>query len=146
MKKGFVEILIILIIVFAVGIRIFIVYKGFEIADSEINKDNYLLSAQFIADTLGDETREGYGDGVWDDYDKTELLKALKVPVNTPFEEVPPTRIMEFVKEKEVEAGERISLKGVYEKVKEKIEEEEVKKDVEKEAQEKVEEGQEEKE
>ena len=95
----FVMFVVVVVVVVAVVIGIsHLVGKGIDKGDASINRQDYILQAQSIADDLGDPNREGYADDNWDDKDKAELFRALNLPVNTPsLEGVSSARIKEFV-------------------------------------------------
>jgi len=105
-KKGFalIELIVVLgILSFIVGVVVLVVFlvsSGGSLmsdGDAALNRTDYVLQAKSMADHLGDPSRQGYGDGDWDDHDQKALFGAMNIPLNTSWEDIPSRRLKDFV-------------------------------------------------
>jgi hypothetical protein len=66
--------------------------------DPEPTQIEYTITEQTqqIADTLGSETREGFGNKEWDEDDRITLMQMLELPAHTQLEDVPEDKLEKF--------------------------------------------------
>jgi hypothetical protein len=97
-----VMVLVSFLFVFLAGVGfVFIIVSASGRLEASLNQQEYITQAKVIADGLGDESRQGYGDGAWDLNDEKELIISLGLPANMEVDEVPVVRLKEFVRARE---------------------------------------------
>ena len=69
--------------------------------DASFNNKDFIFRARAIADDLGNPERKGYSDDLMDKHDDQQICRELKLPLNTPIEDIKPQKIRDFVLEHE---------------------------------------------